>query len=145
MHFVFNSIVETIDLLIYSWFSGGRRGDVRLAKILRVCTGSEEELPLGYHIQPEVKFVERQSLLPTRNTCINKMQLTIPINNEPTDDEMYIFLILRFAIHTLDTMIDLSIQYWRFDRQSSFQISKFLHLSLFTFIFFFLKLYVCYN
>ena len=86
-----------MNLLIYSCFSGGRRVHVSLAKILRFCTGSEEEPPLDYNIQPVVEFVERQSLLPTGNTNINKMQLPIPIYNEPTDDEMFNFF-FDFAI-----------------------------------------------
>ena len=83
--------------MIDSCFLGGRRGDVSLAKILRFCTGSEEEPPHGYNIQPVVEFVERQSLLPTGNTSINKMQLTIPINNEPTEDEMFNFFDFEFC------------------------------------------------
>lgn len=83
--------------MIDSCFLGGRRGVDSLAKILRFCTGSEEEPPLGYNIQPVVEFVERQSLLPTGNTSINKMQLTIPINNEPTEDEMFNFFDFAFC------------------------------------------------
>uniref|UniRef100_K1PAL0 SAM domain-containing protein n=1 Tax=Magallana gigas TaxID=29159 RepID=K1PAL0_MAGGI len=75
----------------------GRRGDVTLAKILRFCTGSEEEPPLGYQIQPTMEFVERQSFLPTGNTCINKMQLTIPVNEEPTEDALFNFFDFAFC------------------------------------------------
>uniref|UniRef100_A0A8W8LKN5 HECT domain-containing protein n=1 Tax=Magallana gigas TaxID=29159 RepID=A0A8W8LKN5_MAGGI len=77
--------------------ASGRRGDVTLAKILRFCTGSEEEPPLGYQIQPTMEFVERQSFLPTGNTCINKMQLTIPVNEEPTEDALFNFFDFAFC------------------------------------------------
>lgn len=77
--------------------ASGRRGDVTLAKILRFCTGSEEEPPLGYQIQPTIEFVERQSFLPTGNTCINKMQLTIPVNDEPADDALFNFFDFAFC------------------------------------------------
>ncbi|XP_062606328.1 G2/M phase-specific E3 ubiquitin-protein ligase-like [Saccostrea cucullata] len=77
--------------------ASGRRGEVTLARILQFCTGCEEEPPLGYTMQPTIEFIERESFLPTGNTCINKMQLTIPIHDMPTDEAMFHFFDFAFC------------------------------------------------
>ena len=64
-------------------FLGGSRkyGDVKvsLAMILRFCTGSEAEPPLGFSLQPTIEFNEVASeRAPTANTCINKLMLYYP-------------------------------------------------------------------
>jgi hypothetical protein len=76
--------------------AGGRRGSVSLGKVLQFCTGSDTEPPLGYTIPPSLEFVERESYLPTGNTCINKMQLTIPSDGEQPSEEI-LFNLFDFA------------------------------------------------
>ncbi|KAL3843283.1 hypothetical protein ACJMK2_021225 [Sinanodonta woodiana] len=71
--------------------AGGRRGDVTLAKILTFVTGTEEEPVLGFQIKPSIAFQSSLSLLPTSNTCVNRLNLTIPDTTQelPTDDILF--------------------------------------------------------
>lgn len=49
-----------------------------VGRILSFATGVDEDPPLGFSVQPTLTFAERPSYLPTSNTCINKMTLTVP-------------------------------------------------------------------
>ncbi|KAL3873821.1 hypothetical protein ACJMK2_036906 [Sinanodonta woodiana] len=71
--------------------AGGRRRDVTLAKIVIFVTGTEEEPVLGIQIKPSIAFQSSLSLLPTSNTCINRLNLTIPDTTQelPTDDILF--------------------------------------------------------
>ena len=60
-------------------FTGGRRGNVTLGKILQFFTGVDEEPPLGFVNQPCLEFVEcYQSFIPTASTCANVLYLPRP-------------------------------------------------------------------
>ncbi|XP_069107732.1 uncharacterized protein [Argopecten irradians] len=59
----------------------GRRGNVTMEKILRFCTGSEEEPTLGFSMQPTIEF--SAIALPMANTCTNK--LSLPLTNLNTE------------------------------------------------------------
>lgn len=77
-------------LLLY--IVGGRRGEVTLNSILQFVTGADEEPILGYQMKPTINFVYTGvSFLPTSNTCINKLILSIPEKMEdlPGDDIMH--------------------------------------------------------
>ncbi|XP_063397675.1 uncharacterized protein LOC134681988 [Mytilus trossulus] len=89
---------------IYSLFvkyireaASGRRGMVDLRCILRFATGTEEEPALGYSIDPSIQFVEGTSFMPTANTCINKMNLTIPDSNEVSVGKDFLFNLFDYA------------------------------------------------
>lgn len=64
---------------------GGSRksGEIKLslAAILRFCTGSEGEPPLGFALQPTIEFSESEEpRAPTANTCSNRLVLSYPKN-----------------------------------------------------------------
>jgi hypothetical protein len=66
--------------------------------VLQFCTGSDTEPPLEYMIQPDLEFVERDFYLPTGNTFINRMQLTIPTDDEqPSDRVLFNFFDFAFC------------------------------------------------
>lgn len=55
--------------------------------VLKFVTGVETEPPLGFGIPPSVIFVNNVSLLPTANTCSNRLTLAVPPDNILPDDE----------------------------------------------------------
>lgn len=77
--------------------AGGRRGDVSLCSILKFATGSEEEPVLGFHIHPSIAFVKNASLVPTSNTCINKLNLPIPHGNMEVPSQDILFNLYDYA------------------------------------------------
>ncbi|KAJ8303654.1 hypothetical protein KUTeg_018764 [Tegillarca granosa] len=79
--------------------ASGRRGGVNLSSILRFATGSEEEPALGFSIHPSIAFVETPSFLPTSNTCINRLNITIPTeeNSIPEAKLLYNLFDLAFS------------------------------------------------
>jgi len=70
---------------------------VDLASIMRFTTGTEEEPVLGFGIEPCISFVESLSFLPTANTCINKLNLTIASREEDIPDTNFIFNLFDLA------------------------------------------------
>ncbi|CAG2208124.1 unnamed protein product [Mytilus edulis] len=77
--------------------SGGRRGDVNLAKVLKFATSVEEEPILGFTLHPSLHFSERKSHLPTGNTCINRLMLTVPENGGKLPEEDVLFNFFDYA------------------------------------------------
>lgn len=75
--------------------AGGRRGDVSLCSILKFATGSEEEPVLGFHTHPSIAF--DASLVPTSNTCIYKLNLSIPHGNMEVPSEDILFNLYDYA------------------------------------------------
>lgn len=78
-------------------FTGGRRGAVNLSSILRFATGTDEEPILGFTIHPSISIVEASSFLPTANTCINHLNLTIPAQGEDAPDVNLLYNLFDFA------------------------------------------------
>ncbi|XP_052249529.1 uncharacterized protein LOC127857163 [Dreissena polymorpha] len=70
---------------------GGRRQPVTLGKVLKFVTGTEEEPVLGFSLKPSIHFSENQPFLPSANTCINRLNLTIPSETAaiPNDTELF--------------------------------------------------------
>ncbi|CAC5414009.1 unnamed protein product [Mytilus coruscus] len=68
-------------------------------KVLKFATSVEEEPILGFTLHPSLHFSERKSHLPTGNTCINQLMLTIPENGEklPEDDVLFNFFDYAFC------------------------------------------------
>ncbi|XP_052277390.1 uncharacterized protein LOC127876299 isoform X3 [Dreissena polymorpha] len=79
--------------------TGGRRGAVNLGSILRFATGTEEEPALGFALQPSIQFMESANFLPTANTCINRMNLSLPdeSNPLPLQEELFNLFDLAFC------------------------------------------------
>lgn len=74
-----------------------RKGGVSLCSILKFVTGTEEEPVLGFHIHPSIAFVKNASLVPTSNTCINKLNLSIPYGNMEVPSEDILFNLNDYA------------------------------------------------
>jgi hypothetical protein len=68
-----------------------------LGKILSFVTGVDEEPPLGFTVSPTLTFAERQSFLPTANTCINKATLTIPLDQNDFPEDNHLFSLFDYA------------------------------------------------
>ena len=78
--------------------SGGYRGTIALADILRFATGAENEPILGFAIQPSIAFVEAMNgFVPTANTCVNLLQLPRPTANLPLPAPEVLFNMYDFA------------------------------------------------
>ncbi|KAH3746595.1 hypothetical protein DPMN_181004 [Dreissena polymorpha] len=79
--------------------ASGRRGAVNLGSILRFATGTEEEPALGFALQPSIQFMESANFLPTANTCINRMNLSLPdeSNPLPLQEELFNLFDLAFC------------------------------------------------
>lgn len=71
--------------------AAGRRNEVTLGKILSFVTGVDEEPPLGFTVPPTLTFIERLSHLPTSNTCINQLTLSIPAELSSLPDDKLLF------------------------------------------------------
>ena len=86
-------------ILVLCISSGGRRGAVNLGSILRFATGTEEEPVLGFALQPSIQFMESANFLPTANTCINRMNLSLPdeSNPLPLQEELFNLFDLAFC------------------------------------------------
>ena len=75
---------NTRELLYQSYinlhiFSGGRRENVSLEKILIFTTGIDEEPILGFEMHPSIMFIEdEKGFVPTSSTCINQLKLPVP-------------------------------------------------------------------
>ncbi|CAC5390781.1 unnamed protein product [Mytilus coruscus] len=78
--------------------TGGRRGMVDLRCILRFATGTEEDPSLGYSINPSIHFVEGSSFMPTANTCINKINLTILDSHEVSVGKDFLFNLFDYTL-----------------------------------------------
>ena len=85
--------------MFFLFTSGGRRGTVTLASLLRFVTGTKEEPVLEFSLKPTVHFNYGHSFLPTANTCINKLTLIIPQQMEdiPADDVLFGFFDYSFS------------------------------------------------
>ncbi|MEW8547182.1 MAG: hypothetical protein AB2693_27030 [Candidatus Thiodiazotropha sp.] len=68
-----------------------------MSKILKFTTGSEEEPVLGFHMKPSVHFVHSHSFLPTANTCINRLNLTIPAEDSEMPEDDMLFSLFDYA------------------------------------------------
>ncbi|XP_052269449.1 uncharacterized protein LOC127870915 isoform X4 [Dreissena polymorpha] len=79
--------------------ASGRRGAVNLGSILRFATGTEEEHALSFALQPSIQFMESANFLPTANTCINRMNLSLPdeSNPLPLQEELFNLFDLAFC------------------------------------------------
>ncbi|XP_052105699.1 uncharacterized protein LOC127738473 [Mytilus californianus] len=77
--------------------ASGRRGDVNLAKILKFGTSVEEEPILGFSMHPSLHFSERISYLPTANTCINRITLTVPETEDQLPEDNVLFNLFDYA------------------------------------------------
>ena len=57
--------------------TGGRRGKVDLGGILKFITGTAKEPVLGFKLYPSLFFIKtnEKNVLPSRNTCINRLNL----------------------------------------------------------------------
>lgn len=65
--------------------------------MLRFATASEEDPPLGFSINPSVHFIEAISLLPTANTCINRLNIVIPSAGMELPEEQFLFKMFDYA------------------------------------------------
>lgn len=79
-----------------TFVTGGRRGNVTMEKVLTFVTGADMEPALGFRIDPAIHFVDSDSPLPTANTCINKLSLSISANSI-TEARYFNFLDLGFS------------------------------------------------
>ena len=73
-------------------FVGGRREGLSLGSILQFVTGTDVESVLGFTLQPSLEFCEvRDSLIPTSNTCINRMIIPRPSTSFllPTEEKLF--------------------------------------------------------
>lgn len=77
--------------------AGGRREGISLNSIMKFVTGAEEELPLGFAIQPAIYFVEAISFLPTANTCICRLNLTVPGEYLDLPEKDFLFKMYEYA------------------------------------------------
>ncbi|XP_052286845.1 uncharacterized protein LOC127882320 [Dreissena polymorpha] len=79
--------------------ASGRRREVSLGSILKFATGTEEEPVLGFCIKPSIHFVEADTFLPTANTCVNRLNLTIPHGSlaVTSQDELFEMFDLAFC------------------------------------------------
>ncbi|XP_069102556.1 uncharacterized protein [Argopecten irradians] len=80
----------------------GRRGNVTMEKILRFCTGSEEEPTLGFSMQPTIEF--SAIALPMANTCTNKLSLPLTNLNTELFDMAFLseYFGYQLSFHTLN-------------------------------------------
>lgn len=78
-----------------TWVAG-RRGELNPGMVFKCVTGTDEEPPLGFGVQPCIGFVESVSLLPTANTCSNQLSLPVSGHNMP-DDDVFKFYDYAFA------------------------------------------------
>ncbi|CAG2233891.1 unnamed protein product [Mytilus edulis] len=90
-------IIKTLQPPDLVQLGGGRRGDVNLAKVLKFATSVEEEPILGFTLHPSLHFSERKSHLPTGNTCINRLMLTVPENGGKLPEEDVLFNFFDYA------------------------------------------------
>ncbi|KAL5013702.1 hypothetical protein ScPMuIL_007972 [Solemya velum] len=78
--------------------ASGRRQNVTLSAILLFTTGTEEEPTLGFGIHPEIGFPESfASFIPTANTCINKLHLPRPSEENPLPPTEILFNLYDYA------------------------------------------------
>ncbi|XP_071149966.1 uncharacterized protein [Mytilus edulis] len=77
--------------------AAGRRGNLTLRHILMFATSSEEEPILGFTLQPSLNFVQRESFMPTANTCINRLFLTEPEGNRELPSDKLLSNLFDFA------------------------------------------------
>lgn len=61
------------------------------------ATSSEEEPILGFTLQPSLNFVQRESFMPTANTCINRLFLTEPEGNRELPSDKLLSNLFDFA------------------------------------------------
>lgn len=87
--------VKTVTINFYIFRR--KKGDVSLSSILKFATGSEEEPILGFHIHPSIAFVKNASLVPTSNTCINKLNLPIPSGSTEMPSHAFLFNLYDYA------------------------------------------------
>ena len=77
--------------------AGDKREHVSLEKILQFTTSTDEEPPLGYTVQPTITFVQSSiSIIPTANTCINRLTLPVPADAASLNDK-YLFKMYDYA------------------------------------------------
>lgn len=95
---------------VYSSFSryirevaAGRRNNISLNHVLQFVTGSDEEPPLGFAVQPAIQFPEVLGdsefyFTPTANTCANALNLPRPTAEvrKPEDNKLFDFYDLAF-------------------------------------------------
>jgi hypothetical protein len=86
-HFLFSEVI----INYYFPSLGGRREGVTLGSVLKFATGTDEEPVLGFVLQPTISFVQNVSYIPTANTCVNQLNLTIPAESSemPSQDELF--------------------------------------------------------
>lgn len=77
--------------------ASGRRGTVNLGSILRFSTGAEAEPALGFSLHPSISFIEGENYIPTANTCINRLTLTIPDGSHELPPQEEMFRLFDFA------------------------------------------------
>lgn len=53
-------------------------GKISLDSTMKFATGANEEPQLGFAIQPSIYFIKAVSFLPTANSCICHLNLTVP-------------------------------------------------------------------
>ena len=68
-----------------------------LNKVLKFATGTEEEPALGFTLKPSLQFIVRNSHLPTGNTCINRLSLTVHDADRELPSDDYLFNLYDYA------------------------------------------------
>ncbi|KAL5017178.1 hypothetical protein ScPMuIL_006767 [Solemya velum] len=78
--------------------ASGKGQHFTLSSILLFTTGTEEEPTLGFGIHPEIGFPESfASFIPTANTCINKLHLLRPSEENPLPPTEILFNLYDYA------------------------------------------------
>lgn len=77
--------------------ASGRREGVTLGSVLKFATGTDEEPVLGFVLQPTICFGENTSYIPTANTCVNQLNLTIPAESLEMPPQHELFKLYDYA------------------------------------------------